>query len=878
MSEKGKQNSEDIMQEQSNIDVFADEDEAIDDSEFEEEVVETPPVVENKQPQRRVRQRQNVEANVQEQPVKEKPVKEKSVKEKSVKEKPVKEKHVKEKPVKEKPLKEKPVKAEKVENPDSIISKIKALPSKVKIIAVVVIFILILIIAKVASGAGGKKNDTSDFFTHLDKIFSNELGTFNYSVELRSAKAGNNFAELSEDVESGTSSDGNVTSDTDSADNKTSDANSATSSANSKTSSANSKTSSANSKTSSATPVINTTTPNTVDDFTSQPINVSDTWSNDYDIKEFGWKYPNFKISFTGNTMSLDPLTTTVDVKITTPYHDSSTSQFTTLRVVEDDYYLNIEDMRNWLNNSKDYTFRQMCADLPTDVRWLHMTKDEFVIPSPFAEDGEEEVSARKGLRQLYLRDCVAGSMIFGQLKKTLSDSAFGKEKDTGANTLDISDSDGVAFVNGIRNLVNRSGDFYTSVVNTQKSNHLFATSKAKSTDENADVTTDSQGVDTNEDKAVKQALREKDNIVNALVALMEKLSVTDANTVNFTAKGKSNAYDQTIDCDCQASFVLDDVQYELIISAKKTGSKKDITKPDEKGFIEIKDYKEGYNWYDIAYEVLDYLDPFGIKFVNKLEKTPESVTNDLLDSFMAMVNQKGTCDYVLNKYNLTQFLSEYMLYIEDKNSTDNEKANAKMTKDFLDSLSALSFLDKFNKVMNEIKDVVGKEEPEQPSNEPTTPDVPTTPVEEVDYKAQVSPIAGTDYNNITSTNIGGNKAQFVFSVNQSETTSDMVVVDMAVTLTEITPAEFNKIKLTDFNIQTLLGSKYPANNEVLIRNYDNGFDFKKLQTELAPINFDENGTALVKLYFVTSNEATGTYRDLWYGQNKIEVLVQGSN
>lgn len=103
---------------------------------------------------------------------------------------------------------------------------------------------------------------------------------------------------------------------------------------------------------------------------------------------------------------------------------------------------------------------------------------------------------------------------------------------------------------------------------------------------------------------------------------------------------------------------------------------------------------------------------------------------------------------------------------------------------------------------------------------------------------------------------------------NTEESDAKLIVLDMEViNKSDDTERTFN---LTDYSLRTLLNSVYPANNETLLRNYDNTFDMEKLQTEMV-LKPHEWGTC--KLYFVISDD-TG-HMDLYSGDNKINTVVQ---
>ena len=75
-------------------------------------------------------------------------------------------------------------------------------------------------------------------------------------------------------------------------------------------------------------------------------------------------------------------------------------------------------------------------------------------------------------------------------------------------------------------------------------------------------------------------------------------------------------------------------------------------------------------------------------------------------------------------------------------------------------------------------------------------------------------------------------------------------------------------IDLGDLSLHTLIKSKYPANNKILLSDVDSKFADKDLETK---ISIGKNEFKKVKLYFACNE--TG-YMDLWYNNLNIGEVV----
>ena len=176
---------------------------------------------------------------------------------------------------------------------------------------------------------------------------------------------------------------------------------------------------------------------------------------------------------------------------------------------------------------------------------------------------------------------------------------------------------------------------------------------------------------------------------------------------------------------------------------------------------------------------------------------------------------------------NIAVFVDKYMNYKEDNTSTQLDLANAKLMSDFVQSLNGVTGGLVVEKV------VQAEEEIEQ-------------------------------YPELTFSQQG---IDFTFKYNAELSSPSLIVLDGEA----INKGDSSfEVDLTNFSIQTLLGSIYPANNETLLLAHDNTFDMTVAPLTLQSMSKSWND---FKLYFVVSDD--GGHMDLFFGGTQRGAVVE---
>ena len=626
-------------------------------------------------------------------------------------------------------------------------------------IGVVVLIVVILVI----KGILGSNNSDLNYYDTMTSIFSNELGSFKYTFDVRTGEKGS----LINEVVSTDSSLGELNE------------------------------------------VENVETTDGVEevekddiakqDGTKEQKNEFQSWDKYADVKVNDWQYPNYQITIEGCTMSLEPLKTNFIISLAT---ESYNSKFTEVVVIDGNYYIDVESMYDWYKNSGDSYLMSIGSSLPNGSKWLVVSEEEFRVPSSYAEEGEKELSEATSIKEMYQRFLVALLTSETTIKNSMGTTGM----QTGADTvnLNLSGDSAVTLLNTIKGVVDKSGDFYSSIVASGKEKGLYT-----------------------EDQ-YKQAIREKDNFIEAfspLSVILNTMNLSDAGlkVSGFARKYTNSSGNTAIEGTLGYQFSSDTTDHIVEVTGFRSGDTKDIELP---GGSQMKDNMQIF--IDALNLSVAYFNTTAIKTSVQLDINPTTISEDILEKFITLVNDTGTAGYYVTRNNVFEFIEKYSNYKENDNTTNGDLVNVKLVQDLAEAL---------NNIVGGIvveKEVVAEEEVEQ---------YPDIIIDDADGYVSIK-------------------------YNTEESDAKLIVLDMeAINKSADTERTFT---LTDYSLRTLLNSVYPANNETLLRNYDNTFDMEKLQTELV-LQPHEWGTC--KLYFVISDD-TG-HMDLYSGDNKINTVVQ---
>ena len=624
----------------------------------------------------------------------------------------------------------------------------------------VVLGAILALVVSTLLGGGGKMN----YYDTMASLFTNELGSFTYTVDVRTGEKGSLITEK--------------TSSTTSVDELSSVEN------------ADTATTESTEKQDIAKQETETTEKANKNEFQD--------WNKYADVKTGNWQYPNYKIVISGCTTSLEPLTTDFTVNLVTANYND---KFTEVVCIDGNYYFDVESMYNWLKSSGDSYLISLTDKMPNGSKWLVVPESEFKIPSRYAEDGEKDLSYCTSLKTMYERFLVALTSTKSTLSNNLGSTGMSSNKDT--VSISLAGSDATNILKAFKGITTQSGDWYDSLLTAGVDKKLYT-----------------------EDE-YKQAVREKDNVMEALSDLATYLSITDLSSQNLAVQGSARSYtngknNATIEGSLAVNYSTDTTDYIIQFSGLRSGDADDIKLPQGSQTKVIDDsYLGSFN------SLVDYLNITPIKTSVQLEINPTTISDGVIEKFIDLVNDTGTAGEWITKDNVYKFIEKYASFKETSETTNDDKVNAKLVSDLADAM---------NKIVGGVvitKEVQAEEKVEQ-YPEVNTQDTGVYTKIKYDSEKSDSQVA-------------------VFHVEAINKGDETVTVDT-----------------TNFSLRTLLNSVYPSNNETLIHNYDNTFDMSKL---VKSVELPSKGWAEFDLYFVISDD-TG-HMDMYFSDTNLGSAIE---
>lgn len=631
---------------------------------------------------------------------------------------------------------------------------------KVMIPIGVVLVIVLVLVVKSLLGGGGKMN----YYDTMASLFTNELGTFSYTIDVRTGEKGSLITE-----KTSSSSSVNELNSVENADTATTESTEKQSNI---------------AKQEQSTEKVNKN-------------NFQD-WNKYADVKTGNWQYPNYKIVINGCTTSLDPLTTDFTVNLVTANYND---KFTEVVCIDGNYYFDVESMYNWLKSSGDSYLISLTDKMPNGSKWLVVPESEFKIPSRYAEDGEKDLSYCTSLKIMYERFLVALTSTKSTLSSNLGSTGMSSNKDT--VSINLAGSEATPILKAFKGIATQSGDWYDSYLKAGVDKKLY--------------TEDEQ----------KQAMREKDNVMEALNGLATYLNITDLSSQKLAVQGSARSYtngknNATIEGSLAVNYSTDTTDYIIQFSGLRSGDAEDIKLPQgSQTKVVDASYLSSFN------SLIDYLNITPIKTSVQLEINPTTLSDGVVEKFIDLVNETGTAGEWITKDNVYKFIEKYASFKETKDTTNDDKVNAKLVSDLAEAM---------NKIVGGVvvtKEVQAEEKIEQ------YPDINTQ--------------ATGVYTKIKYDESKSDSQVAVFHVEAINKGDEAVTVDT-----------------TNFSLRTLLNSICPSNNETLIRNYDNTFDMSKL---IKSVELPSKGWTEFDLYFVISDD-TG-HMDMYFGDTNLGSAIE---
>lgn len=493
--------------------------------------------------------------------------------------------------------------------------------------AIPIVFVVIIAIFLLVRLVMGANKGSLNYYDTLAGLFTNELGTFKYVFEVQTGEKGSLITEKTvvdvsmDELNSAETVEDENTADEDESDTQKTD--------------------------------------NTVKDDDQR--NEFQDWNKYAEVKGGDWEYPTYKLILEGVTTSLDPLQTDVVVTLATEgYNDI----FTEIVCFDDNYYIDIESMYNWLRSSGDSYLIGVGKKLPNGSKWLVVPASEFKFASRYAEDGEKEFSEVTGLRTLYERFLIGLCGVRDAVKNGVGTAGMVSHSDTA--TLNVSGDAALPFLYTLKDIVVRGGDFYESLVNAGVSKNLYTEEQAE------------------------QARREEDNVLSALSDLASYLNIVDFKSVGLKVGGSCRSYingrgNDTLEAILGLNFSSDTTDYIVQFSGIRSGDSKEIRLPQGS---QTKEQDICYK--EVVGNVIDYLNFTSIKTEAKLEVNPETISDEIIGRFVELVNDTGTAGYYVTKNNVFDFIEKYANYEETEDSTKEDIMNHLMVTDLADAMSRI--------------------------------------------------------------------------------------------------------------------------------------------------------------------------------------------
>lgn len=489
---------------------------------------------------------------------------------------------------------------------------------------VVVLLILVLVLKAVSGGSSKKLN----FYDTVDNIFSSELGSFKYVLDVRTGEKGSlikantvNKSNL-EDLKNVKSASGDAQEPTEKEDTNIADQS---------------------------------------NDEAKKNKNEFQDWTKYAEIKGGDWQYPNYKLIIEGCTTELKPLKTDFTISLAT---ESYNSNLTRVICADGNYYIDIESLYNWLKSSGDSYLVELGSKLPNGSKWLVIPEEEFKVPSRYAEDGEKEFSETKGLVNLYRRFLVAMKSTKSVLQNNLGTTGMTSDKETASINLQNKDAEGI--ITSLKDITTKSGDFYSTLVSAGVEQKLY------------------------DDAQKKQALREKDNFVAAMNDLAMYLNIVNPSDLGLKVSGNCRSYvngkgNQTLEATLAFQYCSQNTDHVVQFKGYRSGDKADIVSPSGSQTRNIDSV-----FLNTAYSMCDYFNTTLIKPEVKLETTPSAISDEVLTRFAKLVNEMGTSDTYLTKHNVSDFIQKYSKMSITPETSKEDIANIKLVQDLTSSLGSI--------------------------------------------------------------------------------------------------------------------------------------------------------------------------------------------
>ena len=660
----------------------------------------------------------------------------------------------------------------------SLKEKIIGLPLWQKILGGVGCFIVFIILISIIKGilGGGKSNDT--FYSILKETMNYQKGSFTYTFQVASAPVGKLTADdivtNSETTENGENSEegGEATEGEETTEGSEESTEETTEEKQRKTLTAQ-----------------------------TQDWNEHTTEASNY------WKYPNYTVTVKGQILSADPVTSKYDIIIRKEKYEDL---FTSIFCVENNYYVDLQQMKTWLENSNDVYLMSLASDIPDSSRYVLADKSSLKFVSKYCENGEEENASVLGFQNEFLKWQSMIKLLTSNMESTFGSTGLGENN--GHPTLELN-SQNADMHKMLKGVATNSESLFDGFNNTMSSLGVY------------------------DEAQLKQANREKDNFISAFSNMLLNLSNTTNEELNMSIVGVGTKYTSEsgvtgTESNLKITYNYDGTSYAIILDTAMSSSTDNEIKAPEGTSVEIDKFDDQLIVDKKMFGVVDYLNFTDVDLSKQLEKTPANIVKKSLIDFVDYINELELLDYKASINNVNMIIAKYKdisELSEEDPSYDNAPILNKLVTDFLQNMSNVT---SYNEATGTVEVAEEKEELEKYTA--------------VDYQASETLTLNA-------------------KVNEAESTNRLVVIDLTINNTGIDAVQINA---ADFSLKTMIGSIYQGNNKTLLENSELSDLSIVEESKLA----NPNEPATLKLYFALNGDQE--YSELQYGETVLGAVI----
>lgn len=345
---------------------------------------------------------------------------------------------------------------------------------------------------------------------------------------------------------------------------------------------------------------------------------IKNEWLDSSNAQVVEWDSPNYMLSITGQTFSLNPYEAYYLLELKTQYVNSELLE---VYVKDGMYYLDLSYLYDTLNDSQDVYLMTLAKSLETQRGIIKVSAENFKFSNLFTDD-VSTINLYESKEQL----CSLITTLLTEIQNT-TDGV--KKVDDNSFTFKVSDA--ASTVNRLKTLAQNSGDIYRQVY-------------------------------------PEASDREIANVINAFSDVNTYFQVK--NDMKLTFEGQASKYtsgtgNQTYECVLNTTAEVDDKKYKVNITCTRSSEQLKIEASKYAAAIEIKDT----NFLDaILKDLANYLNPTSINtYNNDTTKTFENLSEHIKLEFIDMVNETGLVK--VYRSTLDDFLKDYMKYDDDKDT-----------------------------------------------------------------------------------------------------------------------------------------------------------------------------------------------------------------